>query len=271
MPVIGPPTPTAPYDILDSVLNSARVRMNDAIQSIGGDILTDQQPFTQEMANSGWRRMQSFLANLGYSRMKKPLVLPAFPKVANFDPASWTSLDWAFFFDGTSYWSAPNVSVFPADLILPLRVSERITGSQSGWCKMTQAQDELPACRKTAYNGCWLWENDTLYMPGSVYSMDLRFEYAAFLPDFVTAGSVQWYQQPVPIMRAKNSLSYYICAEAAGARDDMDADPFIVKAEQEARLIVNQEISQRQRTPARRRCYGGGNRGNYQGLGYGGY
>lgn len=264
---LPPPTPQAPYDILDSVLNSTRVRMNDAIESIGGDILTDTQPFTQEMSNSAWRKMQSFLANLGYSRLKKPLVLYGFPKVASTDPASWTTLDWAFFFDGVSFYSAPTVSLFPADFILPLRVSERITGTQSNWSKMTMAQDELPACRKTAYNGWWLWENDQLFMPGSVYSMDLRFEYAAFLPDFLTTGSIQWYQQPVPIMRCKNALSYYICAEAAMAREDMDADPFIVKAEQEARLIVNQEISQRQRTPARRRCYNG-NRGGYGIYGY---
>jgi hypothetical protein len=249
------------------VLNSARVRMNDAIQSLAGDILTDAQPFTQEMANDAWRRLQSFLANLGYSRLKKPLALYGLPVVAVTDPAEWTSLTWTGYFDGTSYWPS---FAFPPDFILPLRVSERITGTQSRWCPMEMAKDQLPAIRKGVYNGWWLWENDTLYMPGSVYSMDLRFEYAAFLPDFVTSGSVQWYQQPVPIMRAKNALSYYICAEAAGARSDMDSDPFIVKAEQEARLIVNQEVSQRQRTPARRRCYGGANRGNF-GFGYGGY
>lgn len=270
MPPIPAPPPLAPYDVLDSILNATRVRMNDAIQSIGGDILTDQQPFTQEMSNDGWRKLQSFLANLGYSRLKKPLLLTSFPAVADLDPSSWTTLDWTFYFDGVSYWTPPDVNLFPSDFILPLRVSERRSGSQSGWSKMTMAQDELPALRKTAYNGCWLWENDTLYMPGSVYPFDLRMEYAAFLPDFLTAGSVQWYQQPVPIMRCKNALSYYICAEAAGIRNDMDADPFIVKAEQEARLILNQEVSQRQRTPVRRRCYSGGNRGIY-GTGYGGY
>ena len=253
-----------PYDTLDSVLNSARVRMDDAIQSIGGDILTDEQPFTQEMSNDGWRRMQSFLANLGYSRLKKPLLLTGMPVVANLDPAIWCSLDWQYYFDGVSYWAPPVITVLPSDLILPLRVSERVTGSQSNWSPMAMAKDQLPAIKKTVYNGWWLWENDTLYLPGSIYPMDLRFEYAAFLPDFVTAGTVQWYQQPVPIMRCKNALSYYICAEAAGARNDMDADPFILKAEQEARLIFNQEVSQKQRVPTQRRPYSG-NRG---GSGY---
>ena len=158
-------------------------------------------------------------------------------------------------------------------MILPLRVSERISGSQSGWCKMDMAQDELPANRKTAYNGCWLWENDALYMPGSIYSMDLRIEYAAYLGDFVTVGDTQWYQQQVPIMRCKNALSYFICAEVAGAREDMDAEPFIAKAQEQARYIINQEVSQRQRTPARRRRYGGSGRGDSYGYGtgYGGF
>lgn len=258
---IPPPAPTLPYDTVDSVLNSVRTRMNDAIQSIGGDIIQDNQPFTQEYANDGWRKLQSFLANLGYARLKKPLLLPAFPVVADLDPASWCTLDWQYYFDGVSYYTYPAVSVFPPDFILPLRVGERVTGSNSRFSPMAMAKDQLPQNMKTAFNGCWLWENDTLYMPGSLYSMDLRFEYAAFLADFLTVGPIEWYQQPVPIMRSKNALSYYICAEAAGARDDMDGDPFTLKAEQEARLIFNQEVSQKQRVPTQRRPYSGGNGG----------
>ena len=264
---IPPPVPVAPYDSVDSVLNSARVRMNDAIESIGGDILQDSQPFTQEMTNDGWRRLQSFLANLGYGRLKKPLLMPAFPVVADYDPGSWCTLDWTAYFDGVSFWVPPSINVLPPDLILPLRISERVTGSNSSWSPMALAKDQLPAVKKGPYNGWWQWENDTIYLPGSIYSMDLRLEYAAFLPDFLTTGPVQWYQQPVPIMRSKNALSYYICAEGAGAREDMDAEPFILKAEQEARLIFNQEVSQKQRVPTQRRPYSG-SRGGY-GSGYG--
>jgi hypothetical protein len=53
-----PPALTAPYDSLENVLNTARVRLNDAIQQLGGDIMKDSQPFTQQMANSAWRRLQ---------------------------------------------------------------------------------------------------------------------------------------------------------------------------------------------------------------------
>ena len=56
-----PPPNLAPYHTLEGVLNTARVRLNDAIQQLSGDILKDSQPFTQQMANSAWLRLQQFL------------------------------------------------------------------------------------------------------------------------------------------------------------------------------------------------------------------
>ena len=267
MPIVPTPSFSSPYDTVDSVLNVGRVRMNDAIVSIGGDILTDGQPFTQVMANMAWRRLQSFLANLGYSRFKKPLVMEGFPVVGNMDPASQTWLNWSEFFDGTSYYVPPNTPVLPQDLILPLRLWERITGTNSPFVKMEMSVDALPDFRKTAYNRMWLWENDTIYMPGSLYSMDIRIEYASFLPDFTTIGDVQWYQQPVPIMRCMDALAWYFCAEAAGPRDDMAAEPFIAKAENAARLNFNREVSQKQRRQVSRRSYAGRN-STYQGSNF---
>ena len=268
MPSIIIPPPTGPYPILDDILNLARVRMNDAIASIGGDILTDAQPFTQVMANAAWRRLQTFLANMGYSRFKKPLILPGMPIAANPDPASQCQLTWSYFFDGTSFFYPPDVYVFPQDFILPLRVWERLSNTQMSFIPMEMAVDRLPDCRKVGYNRFWLWENDTLYMPGSVFVMDLRFEYASFLPDFETVGAVLWYQQPVPIMRCQDALACYICAEAAEPRNDMDSAPWILKGNQEARLIFNKEVSQKQRRSVSRQSYAGNYRSGWGG-GYG--
>jgi hypothetical protein len=234
--------------------------MNDAIQSIGGDVLTDTQPFTQTMVTLAWRKFQAYLANLGCARFKKPLVLYGFPPVASYDPASWTALTWSNFFDGVSYWVPPFASVLPQDFILPLKMWERQTGTQSQFDRapMTQAVEALPDCRKGPFNGYWYWENDTLYMPGSIYPMDLRFEYAAYLADFAANpdGSVIG-AQPVPIMRSLDALSYYFCAEAALGRDDVDAEPFNQKGDQAARMIFNREVTMKQRRPVSRRCFSG--------------
>jgi hypothetical protein len=255
-----PPPLTAPYDQLEQVLQLGRVRLNDAIQSINGDILTDQQPFTATMVTGAWRAFQEYLANMGSVRFKKPLVLFGFPPVASTDPASWTALTWSNFFDGVSYWVPPFASVLPQDMILPLKMWERQTGTQSQFdcAPMEQAVESLPDCRKGPFNGYWYWENDTLYMPGSIYSMDLRFEYAAYLADFATNldGTVIG-AQPVPVMRALNPLAWYFCAEAAEGRDDVDKDSFILKAERACRNNFNREVAMKQRRPVSRRCFSG--------------
>lgn len=260
---IPPPTPTAPTDTVDSVLNLVRSKMLDTIGSLAGDILTDAQPFMQEYTNAGWRELQFFLASLGYSVLKRPFIALALPVVDSTDPALWTTLTWSAFTNASGTVIAPpGIAVLPQDMILPLKVSERRTGTQSRFCPMQMAQDELPATRKGPYNGWWIWENNTLYMPGSIYSMDLRMELAIYLSDFITVGATQWFQQPVPIIRGKTALAYFICDEIVQAREDL-AGTFTAKAQQAARQIFNIEVSQKQRVPIQRRPYCGNQRYGY--------
>lgn len=65
--------PSSPYDTLESVLTAARIRVNDAIKAIGGEILTDDAAFTIQTINNAWRRLQAVLAeaNAGGSRTKR--------------------------------------------------------------------------------------------------------------------------------------------------------------------------------------------------------
>lgn len=239
--------------------------MLDTIGSLAGDVLTDAQPFMQEYSNAGWRELQLFLGTLGYSALKMPFMGFSYPVVDRTDPALWTSLTWSSFVNASGTVIAPPyVTVLPQNMMLPLKIGERVTGNQSKFQPMAMAKDELPQTRKGPYNSCWLWENNTLYMPGSIYPMDLRMELAVYLPDFSTSAdeTVQWYQQPVPIMRAKTALAYFIADEVDQARND-STGTFTAKAQQAARQIFNIEVSQKQRVPSQRRPYG------HHGDGYG--
>ena len=263
---IPPPIPLAPFDSVTTVLNLARVRMNDAAASLAGDVLTNAQPFTQAMVNSAWRKLQAFLANMGHSAFKKPIVMLSFPPVADLDPASQAQLTWTFYFDGTSYWIPPDVMLLPQDMILPLRFWERMTNSYAGFIPMEMAVDALPDVRKGGLNRWWLWENNTVYMPGALYRIDLRMEYAAFLGDFVTVGATPWYQQPVPLMRCLDAFACYLCAEADTPRGDQGeglSPSWTAMGEEAARLMFNQEVSQRQRRAVSRKPYS--NRGAFYG------
>lgn len=270
---IPPPAVNAPFSTVDDVLNLVRSKMNDAIGSLAGDILTDQQPFMQELSNSGWRELQFFLATLGYSPFTVPFLGQAYPAVDSTDPVTWTTLSWTQFVNASgAIFAPPTIDVLPQNMIMPLWVEERITNSNSRTCKMEMAQDRLPQTRKGPYNGWWKWENQVLRMPGSIYSMDLLMELAVYLPDFNTTGApptqVFWYQQPVPLVRAKNALALFICDEVIKVREDMSGT-FRTQAETAAKQLYNLEVSQKQRTPSQRRPYGAGWASGYGGQGYG--
>lgn len=277
---IPPPSITAPYDTLESVLNTARTRLNDAIESIGGDILTDSQPFTATMVNSAWRKMQHFLANLGLSRFKKLIVAQSLPPVGSTDPSAQTFWSWTQFFDGAGFWSPPSVWVLPQDFILPLRLWERQAGSNQIFRPMAMAPDGLPQGYKIPWNCCFEWREDAIYMPGSTTSMDIRLEYAAYLPDFVVTNNVLGdpntvpatipSNMPVPIMRCQSSFANFLAAECAMGRNDADVPRLVSDAQSDAKLIFNTEVKLKQRTPVQRRAYSC--RGNTWRLnGYRGY
>ena len=272
MGLIPTPVPNRSYPILDDVLNLARVRVNDAIQSIGGDTLTDDQPFTQVMANAAWLKLQQFLGNMGYSRNRKRVVLTGMPVVDSQDPASETLLTQEYFYDGVSYWIPPNTPVLPQDFIAPLRIGERqsvgyqpvLTQGNQRFNPLRLSPDGNPCTKKTNWNGWFDWYSDCIVMPGSVVPMDLEIYYAAYMGDFITVGETQWYQQPVPIMRSQSALANYIAFEYANPRGDMDANAFQAAAEQDARLIFNNsDVPLRQRNNISRRSYAGRSRGFY--------
>lgn len=170
------------------MLNAARVRLNDAIQSIGGDILKDSQPFTQQMANSAWLRMQQFLANLGYARLIDEEIITGLPIVASSDPASQCWIDWTGFYDGTQIWTG---FALPRKCMFPLRIWDRVTGFNAGWGEpLRNIMDGLPATYKYPRNGIFEWRNDRIYMPGSTISVDLRIRFAQFFPFFENQGTV---------------------------------------------------------------------------------
>ena len=286
--LIPQPTPAAPYPLVNDALNLARTRINDAIQSIGGEMLTNVQPYSQVMVNAAWLRFQKFMAGLGYSRARKRVVLTGLPIVNSQDPASECTLNWSYFFDGVSFWVPPNTPVLPQDLLCPLEVRERqsstqfsasgyqpvLTAGSRGFSRMQLvAIGENPNWRKRPWNGCWDWRNDEIVIPGSTSPMDFEIYYSASLQQFNTVGQIPWWQQPIPIVQGESALAFWICYEFSLGRGDMDSASWLTQAQQDARELVNStEVPLRQRFNVSRRSYGGRGQGggNTGSFGYGG-
>ena len=261
-----PPLDTAPYDIVDTVLNTARVRLNDAIQQLSGDILKDSQPFTQTMTNSAYRRMQEFLANLGYSRMTDEEIITAVPICASSDPASQCWIDWTGFYDGTQVWTG---FALPPKFDFLLKIWDRPSGFNCGWGEpLVEAMDGLPATYKYPRNGRFEVRNDKIFFPGTTIPVDLRLRFGQYFPDFATQGITQWYQQPVPIMRCLDCFADFICIEACDGRDDVDSQVFKARAEEHAKLIFNKDVRRKDRSNVRRKPRSGP-RNHGAGYGYG--
>ena len=222
--------PTAPLDSAETALNYARVRLNDAIQNLGGDILTDTAPFTLTYLNAAWRRTQELLVNFGFPWLKPETILTNVPAVVNLDPGSQMYINWASCFDGAASQTGP---LLPQDMIAPLALWERVTSTAGSFFPMDRLDNGLPAVPKTSRNTVWEWRNGAIYVPGATVVSDLRIRYAGFASDFVSpsgVGGVPYAAQPIPIVRSVNALAWFICAEVAKARGDTDAADFDTKA-----------------------------------------
>jgi hypothetical protein len=253
MPVV-PTVGAAPYDTVDSVLNLARVRINDAIQTIGGDTLKNTAQFTQVIFNAAWRKMQDSLANKGYDGLVERVILTGIPATTDLDPASQCFVDWTQAFIGGTYYDAP---VLPFDLIVPLKVWERPTGQGWGFSEMTNYMGGLPSCMKQGFNRVWQWHGNRIEFPGSLAIEDFQIEYAKYLADFLDATddqglTVPWYTLQVPIVRCQDALADYVAFEFTAARGDADALAFQASAEAKTGKIFNREVRQKQRVNLRR-------------------
>ncbi len=270
VPAIPQASGSTHYDTVNTILNTVKTRLN-SLNKQQADILISNQPYMQQCFNTGWRKFQAFIANQGYSKFTKEVEIDNLAAKTSQDPAVQTFIDWDGYNNGTVL---DATKVLPEDLILPLVVWQRVTGQNALFCQIGQWLDGMPSVAATPYNQVWDWRNDRLYFTGANTELDLRIRYANYIGDFIEANGLPWYAQTVPVVRALDSLSLYVCAEIAGSRPDLELDTvtFMQAAEAAAKLITNRDVRQKQRTNIRRMSRSGRLEGNMYGQGgYGGY
>lgn len=225
------------YDIANDILNAARVRLNDRIdtsQALSGTILENTDPWSRIAFNAAYRKLQKFLAYQGFSRLEvqADFTLPA---VVGTDPTTQVFVG----FDTTP--------ALPADLLQPLFLWERPSGSNRSFIDMDEVLNGLPSDTKTMFLKLWEWRDDRLYFLGAVVPVDVRLRYSQALADLVDddTNHVPWFQQPVEILRCEDSLADYICREVAIAKGLQDAAlAFEESAEQNALKIFGRQTEQ---------------------------
>lgn len=230
--------PTAPLDTLESVVNTARSRLNDAIVAIGGEIFTDNSAFGLTAIIAAWRRTQEYLASRGFQDLIQETIFKNVTACASPDQGQFVWFNWTQYFDG----NAPhNTPVFPQNMIYPIAVEERIGGTTGNFTPVDQCFVGLPTVAKGVLNLLWEWRNESIYMPGATGPTDIRLRFAQFLPDFVSSSTDPWNNQPVPIMRVLSCFAWFICSEVARPRGDMDAGYFDQQAIAAAELVFGRD------------------------------
>ncbi|MGA7885904.1 MAG: hypothetical protein WCA44_09185 [Acidobacteriaceae bacterium] len=254
------------YDTLTVVLNMVRQRMNDelvTLQPVGGKLLKNTQVYSQQSVNTAWRKFQDKLAERGYAKLIEEVIISNLPIVASADPASQMWIDVTGTYDGAAFTDTP---ALPEDFSHPLKMWERWSGQNAEFADppMEKMLDGLPAIIKNTVLRFWEWRNDKIYLVGSQIPEDLRIRYVNYLEDFADIASDPgpdqivgtWFVQPVPIMRAADSFSWFICAELAAARGQ-DATSFSNNADGALARVFNLDVRADQRVNIRRRSRSG--------------
>lgn len=282
MPVI-PPTPVSGvYDPVFFILNETKSRVGEqmpSLQPYTGNILDATQASTQQRMNNAWRNFQDSLCDAGSKKFQQSVVIEGIPPTHNYDPAVQSSISWFQCFDGDNYQLNP---VLPSDLVTPLWMSERQSGTQDPFPGPDEPNmdfyiDGLPMYgQKYCRNGCWEWRGEVIYYPGATQAVDFMIRYRKNLPDFVDVGSQRWFTQPVQMVRCQDPLSWWLVVEVATAASAIAGAPGnALQLAQSARLAAveatkkyaNRDVMLDQRTEAQRIPYNGGSRG--QGVRYG--
>jgi hypothetical protein len=256
-----PPAPSAPYDTSEYVLNLARARAGDAGVSLAGNLLADTQPYTLTYLNSAIRTVQDLLMNNGVETYPTETVLYAMPATATLDPALYSYIGYTNAWDGVNLWQAP---LLPQDLVIPLRMYERLNGSMGQMVEMFPTNDGLPSRPKTAWNRQWEWRDNQINLVGATQVNDMRLRYDRFIPD-ITSLAVP---QPIPIsVRCADALAWFVAWEFASPRNSLRdiVNEFRANGEAAIKAIALRTTRKTQRNNNRRRPYDqrGGNGGYY--------
>ncbi len=257
--------PPLTYDTVGYALNTVRAKLGDRLDSIqltSGKILDMADAFMQQTANSALRMLQDELATLGYQLLTSEVLITQLPVVAVQDPAIFTYLNGTGYFDGVTLYPS---KALPATFTHPLKIWERWSNQNSCFVDppMEKMLDGLPSQVKCSSIRRWEWRGDTIFMPGSQMVEDLRIRYVQYVPDFQDSATLRWFQQPLPIMRSSEALSWNVCGILEAGQPDGDpliAQGFFDKGKAAAGDIFNRDVRADMRVNIRRRPSSGRSR-----------
>lgn len=231
MPVVG----STSYPTLGTVFTLVRALLNDTAGNVFNDGVL--LPY----ANAAYREVQNELgAQQAATFIKETdLVVAA---VSPVNPATQASI--------TDATAAPNQ--LPTDLIAPLKLWERSSGSSDAFVEMSDRTlaGGLPSREQGTALGCWEWREDGLYFVGSTEARQIRLRYEAAFLDMADASSA------VLLRDGVNVVAFKAAMWAAKARGSGQSETFRLDYMEALDTLKRREALRNQSQPRRRRAYG---------------
>jgi hypothetical protein len=231
MPVVG----SSAYNTAGQITSLVRSLLNDA----QGSLFTDA--VLLPYLNSAYRKVQRAIGNAGGGGFIQDDVLLVVAAVTTPDTSLQVNI--------TDASAPPNQ--LPTDLLLPLKIWERMNGSSDDFVEMVDLTRHggLPSRIQDTTLSVWEWRADGLWFIGATQDTQIRLRYLRAYPDLVDASS------PVLVRNAQEALAYATAALAGWARGSPLAEKWDDAASDAIEDLVISAVRREQQSARRRRPY----------------
>jgi|SRR5579862_1895334 len=244
------------FDNAGYVLRQARAYIGDNIEDPDGDLLTDDWPQSYDYLNGAYRQIQQELADNGIEFNVKQADLTNIVPTPSSDPETQVFISYTTYFDGENNHANPKL---PGDMIIPLRLWGRFSGTTNPYIQISPSVDGIPAGLPIdqAFR-FWDWRNGAIYLPGASQENDIRMRYICYFPELTDPTSVIAYP------RISQALALLTAYNFSRPRGNEEAGNLLADYQTQVDNIIHQTTRKKQRRGSRRRPYGG--RGGWQGY-----
>lgn len=242
-----------------------------------GQILTNNTPGTtlpqsvtlQNFMNSAIREVRRDCGIMGQPTfIRDNYVLTGLPPINSnlgvgvMNPATQQSLSLVGFFDGVNM----NANfLLPSDILQPLELWERLTGTVNPFSEMRQSMGALRPRNQINALHDWEWRGNAIWFNGAILSRDVRIRYVGSLAS-LAASSIDWSQTFVPIPDCQEAVADKIAVRYARRLGSPQVQELTQQADRSMLRLRQTVVRARQRIDNRRPMFSGDGNG-YSGLG----